>query len=119
MRRSDYAIEVVKRAEQRVDLGVLRDIVSEVRHWRDEDRRDPDRINPQLGDIGKPLNDAAQISHAVPVAVLKRARIDLVDDAGLPPRRLHGQAFSLTMAHSSTRSNDASDRRVPSFRSGE
>src|ERR1043165_1114409 len=109
----DKVIEVLKRPEQGIDAGIVRDIVAEVRHRRDEDGRNPDRIDTEFREIGKALHDAAQIADTVAVAVLKRTRIDLVDDPGLPPRRLHGHAPSLMMTPSSARNSSAPDTCAP------
>src|SRR5690348_4598342 len=108
MRLCEQRIEILKRAEERIDAGVIRNVVAEVRHRGDEDWRNPDRIDANLNEIRQPLDDAAQIADAVAVAVLKRAWINLIDDAGLPPRGLH-HAPSLTMTPSSGRSSSAPD----------
>src|SRR5580700_4308045 len=45
----------------------------------------------------EPAHDPAQITDAVAVAILKRARIDLVDGRGLPPERfVHAKCLSLS-----------------------
>jgi hypothetical protein len=33
----------------------------------------------------KTLNDPPEIAYAIPVRILKRTRVDLIDDAGFPP----------------------------------
>ena len=47
-------IEVAKGAEQRVHVHVIRDVVAKVAHRRRVDRREPDRIDLQLGKIVEP-----------------------------------------------------------------
>ena len=42
-------------------------------------------IDAKLGDIVQPAGDTRQIAHAVAVAVLKAARIDLVNRRAAPP----------------------------------
>ena len=86
MRRGDHATQVVERAEDRVDVAVVRDVVAEVRHRRAEHRREPDRVDAEIAQVGKTLGDAGQIAHAVAVAVGEGARVDLVDDGAPPPR---------------------------------
>jgi hypothetical protein len=85
MRRRDQRVEIGERAEHRIDIGIVRDIVAEVRHRRGIDRRDPDGVSAELDQMIEPRRDALQVTDAVTVGVLKRARIDLIDDSALPP----------------------------------
>ena len=86
-----------------IDVAVVGDVVAEIGHRRGIDRRDPDRIDAEPDEIIEPRQDAGQIADAVAVRVLKGARIDLIDDAALPPdRRAHGV---LTELHNSGRSS--------------
>ena len=41
----DQLVEVRERAEDRVDVAVVGDVVAEVGHRRGEDRRQPDRLD--------------------------------------------------------------------------
>jgi len=43
------------------------------------------RVDAERFHIRQPLQDAGEIADAVVIAVLKRARIDLIEDAALPP----------------------------------
>ena len=43
------------------------------------------RVDAELDEVIQALADARQVADAVAVAVLERARIDLVDYAALPP----------------------------------
>src|SRR5262249_39049307 len=65
--------------------AVVGDVVAEVGHRRWEDGRDPDGIDAQPLQVVQPLGDARQVAYAVVIGVLKPARVDLVDDAALPP----------------------------------
>jgi hypothetical protein len=67
---------------------VVADVVTEIGHRRAIDRREPNRINAQAGDVVQSRTDAGEISNAVAVGVRKRARIDLIDDRRPPPRHL-------------------------------
>jgi hypothetical protein len=69
--RGQQRVELLERAEDRVDVGVVGDVVAEVGHRRGEDRRDPGRADAELAQIGQPLPDAAQVADAVGVAVLE------------------------------------------------
>ena len=87
MRIGDERVEIAERAEQGIDAAIVGDVVAEVGHRRGIDRRNPDRVDAEALQITEPAPDAAEIADAIAVRVLERARIDLVDDAALPPRR--------------------------------
>src|SRR4051794_18759511 len=95
MRCGEQSIEVGQFAEYRIYGRVIRNIVAEIRHRRAEDRREPERIDAKLRKMRQPADDACKVADAVALAVLKRPRIDLVDDGGLPPRRIHGSTADL------------------------
>ena len=52
------AVEVGERAEQRVDVAVVGDVVAEVAHRRPEDRRQPDGVDAEPGEVVEPRRDA-------------------------------------------------------------
>ncbi len=93
-------IEVLHRAEPRINTAIVGDIVSEVAHGRGIDRRQPDCIDPQriwgaIVEIIKSRNDAGEVTDPIAVGVLETPRIDLVNNGGFPP------AFTLTYARGS------------------
>ena len=75
----DEMIEIDKPAEERIDITIIGDIVAEIRHRRDEERGDPDRVRAQIDDMIEMFRDAAQIAHAVAAGIGEGARIDLID----------------------------------------
>ncbi len=79
------AVEVVQAAEQRINVAVIGDVVAEVGHRRPEERRDPDRIHAQRGNVVQALDDARQVAHPIAVGIEETARVDLVDDGSAPP----------------------------------
>ena len=85
VRLGDKGVEIGERAEHRVDVAIVRDVVAEVLHRRLAERRDPDRVGAKPGDIGQAADDALEVADAVPVGVLVAARIDLVDHRAAPP----------------------------------
>ena len=89
--RGDQRVEVRQGAEHGIDVAVVGDVVAEVAHRRPEDRRQPDGVDAEPGEVVQPADQAPQVTDAVPVRVRERPRIDLVDDALLPPRG-HGVA---------------------------
>src|SRR5262245_33542869 len=85
MRRRAEAVEFIQRAEQRIDVTVIADIVSEVGHRRRIDRRHPDRVDTEPAQIVQTLAYSLEVADPVAICVLKRARVDLVNDPMLPP----------------------------------
>ena len=81
----DQDVEVRERAEDRIDVAVVRDVVAEILHRRGEEGRQPDGVDPQGGDVVEVVGDALQIADAVAVRVGETARIDLIDDRAAPP----------------------------------
>ena len=58
VRSGDQAVGVRQGAEQRVDVAVVADVVAEVRHRRPVERRDPDGIDAEPGQVVEPPLDA-------------------------------------------------------------
>ena len=79
MRLLRQRVEVGERAEARVDVAVVGDVVAEVGHRRAVERREPDRVDAEVGEVRKPRTDAGQVARPVAVGVLERAGVDLVD----------------------------------------
>jgi hypothetical protein len=59
-------VEVVERAEQRVDAGVVGHVVAEVGHRRRVERRHPDRVDAEPGEVVEPARDAGQVADPSP-----------------------------------------------------
>src|SRR6266568_8418859 len=78
-------IEFGEIAEQWMDIFIVGDVVTKVRHRRGVDRRNPERIDAKVDEMIEPRLNAFQIADAVAIRILERARIDLIDDPSLPP----------------------------------
>ena len=52
MRLGDQRVEIGERAEHRIDVAIVGDVVAEILHRRGEEGRDPDRVDAERGDIG-------------------------------------------------------------------
>ena len=85
VRVREQPVEIGERAEERVDVAVIGDVVAEVFHWRGEERRDPDAGDAEPGEVVEALANAFEIAAAVAVRVAERARVDLIDRAVAPP----------------------------------
>ena len=92
----EQAVEVVEGPEERVDVAVVGDVVAEVGHGRAEERREPDGVDAEPGEVVEVRRMPGQVAHAVAVGVGEGAGVDLVDDAPLPPGRL---GFGLRPRH--------------------
>jgi hypothetical protein len=47
VRLGEQRIEIVEATEQRIDVAIVGDVIAEIGHRRREDRRKPDRIDPE------------------------------------------------------------------------
>ncbi|EXF43037.1 hypothetical protein BAY1663_04539 [Pseudomonas sp. BAY1663] len=84
----DQPVDIGQRAEQRVDVAVVADVVAGIDHRRAEHRRQPQRIDAQPLQMVELAQHAREVADAVAVAVGERAWVDLVDGGAFPPRRL-------------------------------
>ena len=80
----DQLVQVGQRAEERIDVGVIADVVAVVVHRRPVDRRHPHHVHAEALQVVDMTEDAAQVADAVPVGVGEAARVDLVDDPPAP-----------------------------------
>jgi hypothetical protein len=69
-----------------VHVRVVGDVVAPVRIRRRERRVEPDAVDAEPLEIVEPIDNAAQVADPVAVRVGEAPRIDLVQDAVLPPR---------------------------------
>mmetsp|Transcript_23055 Transcript_23055/g.39166 ORF Transcript_23055/g.39166 Transcript_23055/m.39166 type:complete len:721 (+) Transcript_23055:1136-3298(+) len=102
MGRLDQRVKVAERAEHRVNVAIVADVIAKVLHRRGKEGRDPDRVHAQRRDMRHPAHDAQQIADAVAVAVLKTAGIDLIDHGPTPPIKVDarlGGGFGKDLVH--------------------
>ncbi len=85
MRGRYQRVEILHRAEQRIDVDVIGNVIAEIGHRRRKDRRQPDSVNAEVLQIGQPVDDPLDIADPVGIGVLKRARIDLIENTVPPP----------------------------------
>ena len=84
-------VGVRQRAEERVDVAVVGDVVAVVVLRRGVERRDPEGVDAEVAEVGQPRGDAREVADAVAVAVRERAHVDLVGDRLAPPRLVGGR----------------------------
>ena len=81
----DEGVELLERAEQRVDVVVVADVVAVVRLRRPVDRGEPHHVDAEGLEVVEVGADPGEVTDPVAVGVGEAARVDLVDDGGLPP----------------------------------
>ena len=94
----DQRVEIRQRPEHRIDVAIVRHVISEILHRRLEERRYPYRIGSERGDIRQTPDNALQIADAIAIGVLIAARIDLIDHRAAPPVTIDrvGRIFQVT-----------------------
>ena len=85
----DQLQRVVHRPVFGGDRLIVGDIISKVRLRRSEEGRAPNGFESQLVDVIQFLEDALQVTDAIPIAVVKRARINLIDRGFVIPGCCH------------------------------
>ncbi|CQR20487.1 Uncharacterised protein [Yersinia enterocolitica] len=78
--------KIIQSAISRINGAVIRHVITIIHLRRNINRRQPDSINTEFLQIIQPLRHPRQITVAITGAVLKTLRINLIDDAVLPPR---------------------------------
>jgi hypothetical protein len=80
--------EILQCSVAGMDGVVIRDVVAIVAQRRGEERHEPYRVDPQFLEVVELLFKPLKIADAIPVAVVERADVDLVDDRVLVPKRI-------------------------------
>ncbi len=94
VRLRDQRLEGLEIAEHRIDIAVIADVIAVVRDRRRVDRREPDRVDPEPLQVSESPSHPSDVADAVAVRILKRTRINLIDDGLSPPLACHCRAFS-------------------------
>src|SRR6184192_573630 len=72
--------EIIERAEIRINIEIIGNIVTIVAQRRRIERQQPDGGDPEFLEIIQLLHEPAKIAHAVAIAVAKSLDVQLVDD---------------------------------------
>jgi hypothetical protein len=91
----EQVVELRQRAEDRLDVLVVADVVAVVVLRRRIDRGQPDDVDPEVSEIVDPRRDPREVADPVTVGIGETPRVDLIDHRGLPPScadqcRCHG-----------------------------
>ena len=89
VRVREELVEVGERAEERVDVRVIGDVVAVVDLRRGVERRQPERVDTELLEIRQARADPLEVADAVAVRVLEAADVDLVEGGAPPPWTRH------------------------------
>jgi hypothetical protein len=81
----EQGVRVGERAVPRVDVPVVGHVVAAVGLRGRVERREPDGVGAEGGDVVQARRDAGQVPGPVTVEVGEGPRVDLVDDGGAPP----------------------------------
>ena len=86
MRFGQQLVHIVERAEQRVDVLIVRDVIAVVVLRGLIDRGEPQHIHAKISKVIKTRRDALKIAESIAVRVLERTRVNLIDHRVGPPR---------------------------------
>ena len=69
---NNQRIEILDGAEQRIDPGIIGDVVAESGHQRRREyRRQPDRVDSEFAEIRQSIDDAGEVADPVGIGILK------------------------------------------------
>ena len=97
----NQAFHILQTPKHRINVLIVRNVVSIVILRGTVYRRKPDCVNSQIRQIIQPRNDPRKISDSIPIAVLKTSRINLIYDLILPPLFCHTLKPPLNLNRSS------------------
>ena len=87
VRLLEQRVGVGEAAEPGVDVDVVGHVVPRVVLRARVERRDPERVDPEVAQVRQPRGDARQVTETVAVGVREGADVHLVDDGVAPPGR--------------------------------
>src|SRR5262245_30349843 len=94
-------LEILQRAENRIDIEVIGNVVAVVSQRRGIEWQQPDRGDAEFLQIIQLLHEAAKVAHAVAIAVAKGLNMQLVDNGVLVPKRID-RCIGFPLCHEST-----------------
>ena len=101
MRGVEKGPEIIERAEIRIYVKIIGNVVAVVAHRRRIKRQQPDRRDAKFLQIIQLPHEPAKIAHAVAIAVAKCFNVQLVDDGVLEPKRIDG-CIGIPLCHGLT-----------------
>src|SRR5437764_6987896 len=107
MRRVEKCKEIIQRAEVRINIEIIGDVVAVITKRRRIKRKKPNGSDTELLEIIQFLDHTTEIPHSVAVAVTKSFDVQLVDDCVFIPKRIGIFAMRLRHEANSWRTNGA------------
>src|ERR1700682_672407 len=98
VRGREERLKILERAEVRIDVVIISDVVTVIAQWRRIERQEPDRGDAEFLQIIEFLDQSAQIADAVTVTVMKSFNMQLIDDRVFVPKRV-GNRFTRRLRH--------------------
>ena len=87
----DQLLGLLERSEGRVDRAIVGDVVAHVGKGRRVPRVEPQRVDPELVQVGQTVEDAGEVAGPVTTRVREAPDVDLVDDCVAPPAAVRGR----------------------------
>ena len=78
--------EIVERAEIRINIKIIGNVITVVAHRRGIKWQQPDRRNAELLEIIQLFDQAPEVAHPIAIAVAKSFDVHLIDDRVLVPQ---------------------------------
>src|SRR6266566_9755095 len=72
-------VQVRQGSKERMDIGVIANIIAEIGHGRGVDGRKPDGINTEPLQVVQLAADTRQIPYPIAIAIEKTARVNLIN----------------------------------------
>src|SRR4051812_22894764 len=82
--------EFAKGTQARINVIEVGDVVAFIAQRARVERQQPNGIEAQAGDVGQPIGEAAEIAHAITIAVLKSLYFYCIDNGVFEPQITHG-----------------------------
>ena len=98
MRGREERLKILERAEVRIDVVIIGDVVAVIAQRRWIERQKPDRGNTEFLQIIELLDQPAKIADTVTVTVMKSLNMQFVDDRVFEPKRV-GDRFTRRLRH--------------------
>src|SRR5690554_160312 len=89
-------VQIGQGAEDGVDISIVGYIVAKILHGRGKERRQPDGVYIQAGDVVEFGGYARQIANTVAIGIVKTAWVNLIDYGATPPVWISDHLASLT-----------------------
>src|SRR5580698_3971122 len=88
MRGAHKAFRIAQRTIIRMDAAIFADVVAVITQWTWVKRQQPYRVDPELDDIVKFLQQAVKVADAIVVAIEEAFHVQLIDDRVAIPFRV-------------------------------